>query len=96
MDVVRAVAVGELEGHQVIVSGSSDTTVRVWDLKTREQLFIRKLNAPVIHACIYGPLLVIGTKSTLNVFEPDFVAPGGMRSGHQCHGSTARSPANNG
>ena len=31
---VRAVAVGELEGRPVVVSGSADRTVRVWDLAT--------------------------------------------------------------
>ena len=31
---VRAVAVGELDGRPVVVSGSSDGTVRVWDLAT--------------------------------------------------------------
>ena len=31
---VRSVAVGELDGRPVVVSGSSDQTVRVWDLAT--------------------------------------------------------------
>ena len=33
-----AVAVGELEGHPVIVSGSADNTVRVWDMASREPI----------------------------------------------------------
>jgi WD40 repeat protein len=31
---VNSVAIGELDGRPVVVSGSSDTTVRVWDLAT--------------------------------------------------------------
>ena len=31
---VRAVAAAELDGRPVVISGSSDDTVRVWDLAT--------------------------------------------------------------
>ena len=35
---VHAVAVGKLEGRPVVVSGSGDRTVRVWELATGAQL----------------------------------------------------------
>jgi hypothetical protein len=32
---VRAVATAQLDGRPVVISGSNDNTVRVWDLTTR-------------------------------------------------------------
>ena len=44
---VAAVAVGELDGRPILVSGSRDNTVRVWDMGTRGNPRVIRLGVPV-------------------------------------------------
>ncbi|MFC4009319.1 WD40 repeat domain-containing protein [Nonomuraea purpurea] len=37
-DVVTALATGTLDGRQVLLSGSADNSVRLWDVRTRKQI----------------------------------------------------------
>jgi WD40 repeat protein len=59
------VAVGELDGHPIAVSGGDDATVRVWDLHTR-RAHAMETGVP-IETIAYVPLskIIVGTNRGL-------------------------------
>ena len=86
---VRAVAVGELEGRPVVVSGGDDGTVRVWDLATGTPVgdpftgHTGAVNAVAVGELEGRPVVVSGgDDGTVRVWD---LAPGRR--------SVARSPA---
>ena len=73
---VRAVAVGELAGRPVVVSGGKDSTVRVWDLATGEPTgrpftgHDRSVSAVAVGELAGRPVVVSGGKdSTVRVWD---------------------------
>ena len=63
---VKAVAVGERHGRPVIVSGSDDRTVRVWDLESERHATLRiELQHRVLSVASTANRLVIGTAAEL-------------------------------
>ena len=51
-DSVSAVAVGELDARPIVVSGSHDSTVRVWDLGTGGNPRVIRLDVGVTSGCL--------------------------------------------
>ena len=66
-DIVRAVAVGRLDGRDVIVSASTDQTVRIWDSASRPLTRIDLL-APCSSLFTTSDLMCVATGSALSVF----------------------------
>jgi hypothetical protein len=65
-DTVTAVAVGERHGRPVIVSGSKEQTVRVWDLEPERRAALRiELQHQVLSVASIADRLVIGTTAEL-------------------------------
>ena len=63
---VNAVAVGERHGRPVIVSGSDDQTVRVWDLESERHVTLRiELQHQVLSVASAADRLVVGTTAGL-------------------------------
>jgi WD40 repeat protein len=60
---VRTVAVAELDGRPVVISGSDDHTVRIWDLAT---------GAPIgdPFACTNGPVLSVAIAAVADCPDP--------------------------
>jgi WD40 repeat protein len=60
---MRAVAVAELNGRPVVISGSDDRTVRIWDLAT---------GAPIgdPFACTNGPVLSVAIAAVADCPDP--------------------------
>ena len=61
---VGAVAVGELDGGLVVVSGGFDSTVRVWDLGTGGKPRVIRLDAGVISVTIPNSHFVVAGHHT--------------------------------
>lgn len=59
---VRAVALGRIASRDVIISGSDDHTVRVWDPVTATQLFIQNT---------FGSVYALAQSDELLVFAAD-------------------------
>ncbi len=81
---VAAVAVGELDGHPMIVSGSWDNTVRVWDLATGAPIggplsgHTHWVTAVAVGELDGHPVIVSGSwDSTVRVWDPVTGAPVG-------------------
>jgi hypothetical protein len=75
--VVWAVAVAELDGRPVVVTGGNDNTVRTWDLKKRRCL--DELVMPGhVHGLALGArgTLVVGFGFDIAVFDAPMNAPG--------------------
>jgi WD40 repeat protein len=75
-DGVRAAAVGELDGRPIVVSGSDDSTVRVWDLGTGDPVGDPLTgHTLMVFAVAFGelhghPIVVSGSDdSTVRVFD---------------------------
>ncbi|MFI7636883.1 WD40 repeat domain-containing protein [Nonomuraea sp. NPDC049400] len=91
-DSVEALAIAERHGRQVVVAGCYDTTVRVWDLETRQEVMapIRGHTGPVYAvatAVLDGRwVAVTGGDRTVRVWDLDTGDPvGSPFTGHSGH-----------
>ena len=69
---VTAVAVAELEGRPVVVSGSADHTVRVWELASGRELHaLGGHTRPVTAVAVAGGRIISGSEDhTVRVWNP--------------------------
>ncbi|GGK56618.1 hypothetical protein Ppa06_10250 [Planomonospora parontospora subsp. parontospora] len=77
IDSVTAVAVAQLEGRPVIVSGSSDLTVRMWDLSTGKQIsepltgHSKSISAVAVAQLNGRPIIISGSwDNTIRMWDP--------------------------
>ncbi|PSN60318.1 WD domain-containing protein [Corynespora cassiicola Philippines] len=68
-DFVKAVAVFTLQGKEILVSGSSDATIIVWDVETGEKLHKLKGHTRGILALALDPAELETSKDSVTVFS---------------------------